>query len=137
MHLFAAARVAPQLSPKPGVPRHDMPLEDLLAALETHYGRGIDPRLLRDPDMAALLVGIIRADLRLLETYAYVNGPPLSCPISVYAGGDDRSTDETGLLAWREQTTASFALDVFPSAGHFFLEDRSSELILSVSRTFA
>jgi len=75
----------------------------------------------------------LRADCMLTETFAYTSQPPLGCPISVFGGLEDPLFDRNHLEAWREQTSASFSLHMFPG-DHFFLNTVQSLLLGILSR---
>jgi surfactin synthase thioesterase subunit/glycosyltransferase involved in cell wall biosynthesis len=59
------------------------------------------------------------ADVALYRTYFYSEGAPLDFPIRAYGGADDPHIERHHLEAWREQTTVSFALRMFPGS-HFY-----------------
>ncbi|MFE0138132.1 thioesterase domain-containing protein [Streptomyces sp. NPDC059037] len=74
---------------------------------------------LRDPEILRMYLPLLRADLRLAETYTRPPGRPLDVPIAAFAGRWDQMTDDQGLIAWNRETTASFDLRVL-DGGHFF-----------------
>lgn len=74
---------------------------------------------LRDPEMLRMYLPLLRADLRLAETYTRLPGLPLDVPIAAFAGRWDQMTDDQGLIAWNRETTASFDLRVL-DGNHFF-----------------
>ncbi|MFD0312330.1 thioesterase domain-containing protein [Streptomyces sp. NPDC127119] len=74
---------------------------------------------LRDPEMLRMYLPLLRADLRLAETYTRPPGPPLDVPIAAFAGRWDQMTDDQGLIAWNRETTASLDLRVLDGS-HFF-----------------
>ena len=68
----------------------------------------------------------MRRDYAAIETYTYVPGPPLSCPITALVGDADTHTTEDEAAAWAEHTIGGFDLQMF-AGGHFFLgEHRAS-----------
>jgi pyochelin biosynthesis protein PchC len=82
---------------------------------------GTDPRWLDDKELLATILPPIRNDYRAIETYAYVPGPPLGCPVTALAADDDPYTSIPDVAAWREHSTGAFDLRVF-TGGHFFLD---------------
>jgi surfactin synthase thioesterase subunit len=62
---------------------------------------------------------ILRADLAVVESHGFCEDEPLSCPILVSAGINDRSVTYEQLLAWKRHTTGRFAAHLLPG-GHFF-----------------
>jgi medium-chain acyl-[acyl-carrier-protein] hydrolase len=119
-HLLLAARAAPQLPPDPIRPRHDLPQSELIARLEARYGSRLDPDILANPAMLEIVIGAIRGDLRLLDSYHYRPEVPLSCPITVFGGQRDRSVPPEALMPWAEQTAAGFQVRILDGEGHFF-----------------
>ena len=55
---------------------------------------------------------------------------PLNCPISTFGGLQDRKVSHGDLEAWRDQTSVSFSLRMFPG-DHFFL-NTTQPLLLQV-----
>ncbi|MFJ4972553.1 thioesterase II family protein [Streptomyces sp. NPDC088755] len=91
-------------------------------ALLAHMARlsGTDSRVLGDPELMRLVMPAVRADYKAVETYAYTDGPPLSCPVLALTGDDDPQVTLEEAGAWAEHTGGGFALKVFPG-GHFYL----------------
>jgi medium-chain acyl-[acyl-carrier-protein] hydrolase len=98
-------------------PMHALPDARFLDALE-RLGGSPDGAL-REPDILRLYLPLLRADLKLAETYTRSPGPPLAVPIAAFAGRWDQMTDDQGLIAWNRETTESFDLTVV-DGGHFF-----------------
>jgi len=116
--LLVAARNGPSagLSHRPIHGLGDAQLLDALRRLG-----GSPEAILREPDLMELFLPVLRADLRLAETYARPPGPALSCPIAAYAGRRDRMTSGEAVLAWHRETTDTFDLTIV-DAGHFLLD---------------
>lgn len=93
---------------------------------------GTDARILDDPEMRALILPVLRADLKAAETYRPARTHRLGCPIEVLIGDADPRTPLPETRAWREHTSGEFGLTVFPG-GHFFLADRATEVIRHVA----
>jgi surfactin synthase thioesterase subunit len=74
-----------------------------------------------DPELLQAILPALRADMEAYETYAYVPAPPLDCPITAFGGDKDAIASAEDLAAWREQTTAAFAVHLF-HGGHFYFE---------------
>ncbi len=79
-------------------------------------------------------MSIMRADLTMVGTYSYMQEYPLSCPISVFGGVQDRSITEQDLEAWCEQTTNSFNLQMLPG-DHFFIQSSRSAFLEHIKKT--
>ncbi|MBQ0851996.1 thioesterase [Streptomyces sp. BH-SS-21] len=81
---------------------------------------GTDNSLLDDEELLRMFLPALRADYRAVETYTYVPGPALGCPVTVFTGDRDPQVTMDEALAWREHTTGPFDLEVF-EGGHFYL----------------
>jgi medium-chain acyl-[acyl-carrier-protein] hydrolase len=130
-HLFLSGRRAPQLiDTQP--PTHSLPEPEFIAKVTKLNGT---PReVLEHPELMRLMIPILRADFAVCETYAYVHGPPLACPISVFGGLQDSEVSREDLAAWREQTnSAAFSLKMLPG-DHFFLHTSMRLLIETIYR---
>lgn len=114
--LMVSSRCAPSDHRSAGI--HKLTDEGVLRELRGLSGT--NAALLGDAELVAALMPAIRADYRAAETYTYVPGPPLSCPIIGFTGGSDPRVEVDDLLAWSEHTDDSFELCVLPG-GHFYL----------------
>ncbi|MYU24694.1 alpha/beta fold hydrolase [Streptomyces sp. SID8352] len=130
VRLAVSARAAPDLPLRHTVV-HRLPDDLFLKALDERFG-AIPPAVRDDPQMRALYLPSLRADVALLETCAHVPGPPLSCPVTVYGGRDDPEFSREELEGWRRQTASGFRLRVFPG-GHFFLAPCRAELVADLA----
>jgi medium-chain acyl-[acyl-carrier-protein] hydrolase len=74
------------------------------------------------------VVGVLRADLALAETYSYRAEVPLACPITVYGGREDPVFRQAHPDGWRRQTSGPFRMRWFPGS-HFFLREQRDPLL--------
>jgi medium-chain acyl-[acyl-carrier-protein] hydrolase len=116
--LFVSGRRAPQF-PDTRDPLHAAPEDVLLEAVRKMGGTPAE--VLVEPELLRCVLPVLRADLRIAETYAYVDEPPLACPITALAGADDPTTSEDNIAAWHTQTSSLFSKHVL-DGGHFFVE---------------
>ncbi len=124
-HLFISGRRAPQIPPtKP--PIHALPDAQLLEELRTL--NGTPKAVLENPEMMQIFLPILRADFAIIETYTYTPQEPLHCPISIFGGWQDEEVSHEALQAWREQTTATFSLQMF-DGDHFFIHSQQDSLL--------
>lgn len=79
---------------------------------------GTPPELFAEPKLLAALLPTFRADLTLVDSFRYRPLAPLNMPIRAFAGAEDADCGPGPMADWRDETTASFALDVIPG-GHF------------------
>jgi medium-chain acyl-[acyl-carrier-protein] hydrolase len=75
---------------------------------------------LADPELRAIVLPALRADLIACERYEYGGGSAIACPITALAGRDDPLVSRTGVEAWRERTTGAFDVRWF-DGDHLFL----------------
>jgi len=124
-HLFVSARRAPHI-PEPDPPIHSLPEPHFVD--EVRSLNGVSDEVLRNEELMQVIIPILRADFEMCETYTYIFGAPLNCPISAFGGVGDSETQREDLEAWRDQTTATFTLRMFPG-DHFFLHSAQSTLL--------
>ncbi|MBF1990183.1 thioesterase II family protein [Fischerella thermalis] len=129
-HLFVSAHRAPQLvDPKP--PIHNLPEAEFIAELRRL--NGTPQTLLENEELMQLFLPILRADFAVLETYVYTQQAPLNIPITAFGGLEDQEVSRDQIQAWQEQTSASFALHMFPG-DHFFLHSFYSSILEIISQ---
>ena len=68
-----------------------------------------------------------------MESYTYIHEPPLSCPLSVFSGLQDKHIGLCNFDGWREQTTGPFSWHTLPG-GHFFLHNSEALLLTLIDR---
>jgi medium-chain acyl-[acyl-carrier-protein] hydrolase len=130
LHLFVSGRRAPQ-RPASRPPTYDLPEPEFLKHLQ--HLDGTPKEVLEHPQLMQLMLPLLRADFSVSQTYAHREGPPLDCPITAFGGERDDEVSREDLEAWREQTTASFSLRMFPG-GHFFLHSSQTEMLGIITR---
>lgn len=127
--LVAAGRAAPSS------PERD-PMHRLTDAQLTERLRrlgGTPELVLREPELMAMFLPVVRADLEVNELEPYRAEPPLACPIVAYGGLlDDRCTAEE-LAAWQAHTSSDFEAHHLPG-GHFFVHTAAPALLASLSQ---
>ena len=134
LHLFAAGHRAPQI-PDPQPPLYQMPDAEFIHEMQHRYN-GIPPAILSNQELLVLFLPAMRSDITILDTYRYVDEPPLACPISVFGGENDNSVSYEELDAWRYQTKNSFNLKMFPG-DHFFLHNAPTSLLQVLTQELA
>ena len=115
-HLFVAGRRAPQVRGTNPV-THDKSDAEFVARLGELAGT--PPEEFHDRELLQLVLPALRAGFKLAETYRYVPGVPLSCPITVIGGADDEESLDDRLDAWQAQTTRRLAKFIV-AGDHFF-----------------
>lgn len=125
--LLVSGCQAPHL-PHPWSRLHRLPDDELVAEMSRSRG-AIPAEVMAEPEMLALFLPVLRADVEALETYRHRQGPPLSCPVTAYGGRDDPTVTRDQLEAWREVTDGRFGLRIFPGQ-HFYI-NTARELFLA------
>lgn len=125
VHLFVSAFPAPQLPPAAARRERLSRLADAELVARIRALGGVPEKLFERPralrQVLPRLLPTLRADLAVVESYAYARERPLACPITVFGGLRDPVVSLEQLEAWREQTRARLTLELF-GGGHFFLE---------------
>lgn len=130
-HLFVSGHRAPQLPRRNQTIVHKLPEQEFLDELKRLNGT---PRTVLDsPELMSMMAPVLRADFELVETYVYLEEPPLDCPIMAFGGLSDPETTEEEAGAWRTQTKAMFSLKMFPG-DHFFLNDVRPQVLRILSQ---
>jgi medium-chain acyl-[acyl-carrier-protein] hydrolase len=130
VRLFVSAGPAPQI-PHRGLPIHNLPEREFAAELRRL--NGTPDELLDHRELMDIVIPSLRADFALYESYRYSAGPPLNCPISTFGGLSDQKVSHRDLEAWRDQTTVSFSIRMFPG-DHFFLKTTQPLLLRALSQ---
>lgn len=132
VHLFVSGRPAPQLRMEETKTTYDLPESAFVEELRRL--KGTPEEVLQRPELMSFMMPMLRADFELIETYRYLAGPPLDCPITALGGTQDEEVSREDLQAWREQTTSAyFSLHMLPG-DHFFLHSASSLLLKILSQ---
>ena len=124
LHLFVSGREAPQCERKEPY-TFDLSEEEFVE--DVRRLNGTPREILDNAELRQLLLPILRADFAVSQTYEYIPGPPLSCPLTVFGGLQDE-VSRAELEGWREHTTSSFKLRMFPG-DHFFVNTAQAMLL--------
>src|SRR5262249_49939622 len=109
IHLFVSAFRAPHLPQRTRL-KHLLPDDDLIE--EIKRADGTPQELLDNPEVLALIMARLRADLSAVETYSHLEGEPLKCPITVFGGRDDEDCIQAELEEWSRHTSGKFRLEM-------------------------
>jgi len=129
VHLFVAGRTAPQIVVTEPHTYH-LPEPEFLDSL--HDLNGTPKELLANTELMQLMIPLLRADFEVCQTYSYVAGPRLKCPMTVYGGTQDEQVSLDAYEAWKEQTTGPFKLTMF-DGDHFFIHSHQHQLLQTLS----
>jgi medium-chain acyl-[acyl-carrier-protein] hydrolase len=128
-HLFVAAHRAPHLNNR-HTEMHRLDDTSFITELRRRYD-AVPQMVLDSPELMALLLPAVRADITAYETYRHLSGSPLPCPISGFAGDADRFVRPADMAAWRDHTSARFRMRILP-AGHLFAQTRRDGVIAAI-----
>jgi surfactin synthase thioesterase subunit len=121
VRLFVSASAAPQAR-QVHAALCDRPDAEFIAAIAARYG-GMPTAILQDAEYLAMVLPALRADFRMLERYRNSTKDPLACPISVFAGTDDRIVPAASLAGWADHTNGDFSRDAI-DGDHFYLQSQ-------------
>jgi len=127
--LVVSARPAPQL-PASLPPLAHLPDDQFIRELDSLYG-GIPRELLAAPELLALMLPALRADLTASEAYRHTPGPRLRCPLFACHGLSDRAVDPGRVAPWGELTDCEFSARGFPG-GHFYVYEPGSGFLAAL-----
>jgi medium-chain acyl-[acyl-carrier-protein] hydrolase len=119
-HLLVSGRQAPHVGLQ-GRATWDLP-DDALRDVLRDLG-GTPAAVLDDPELVAMLLPALRADLEMNECYHYLSGDRLDTPITAFAAARDERASPASVAEWALHTAARFAL-VPVEGGHFALAAR-------------
>jgi medium-chain acyl-[acyl-carrier-protein] hydrolase len=111
---------------------HDLGDAEFLDALQRSYG-GVPDVVRNEPDLLALLLPALRADVRALETYAPSMTRPVQCPVHVYGGAADRNPRPSQLGGWQRVAAHAISVRVF-EGDHFYLATARDALTADIAQ---
>jgi len=129
--LFVAARSSPLRPPSKG-PSYNLPEPEFIARLRLL--NGTSEELLSNPELMAILTPILRADFEIDDNYVYSSEPALQTSITAFGGLSDSFVTRDRLEEWRQETSVSFSLRMFPG-GHFFTDSAHEQVLSAISTT--
>ncbi|MFI9648101.1 thioesterase II family protein [Streptomyces sp. NPDC052040] len=94
---------------------------------------GTPAQLLENPALWGIFSPLIRADLRLVETWRSAAGRELRVPLSVFGAREDSAVPTEQLAAWAGQSAAFLGTRLF-DGGHFYFVADPAPLLTEVVR---
>lgn len=128
-HLFVSGCRAPQV-PRTKEKTYALPNDEFLDSIKAMGGT--PEAVLQNQELMELLLPVLRADFEIVETYEYHSEPPLSMPIAVFGGREDKEVPQRELEPWQQQTIRAYTLNMF-SGGHFYLHPHQKELLQTIA----
>jgi surfactin synthase thioesterase subunit len=91
--------------------------EQLLNWMRTH---GLMPEhVLSDPDLQEMALELMRADIRVRDTFFYTEGTAVTVPLQVLTGDSDEVIVPDTAKQWRALALSDYRHDELPG-GHFY-----------------
>ncbi|MET8542170.1 alpha/beta fold hydrolase [Kitasatospora sp. NPDC004799] len=105
------------LTPRDMFPSQQDDDDGLLLWMKTH---GLMPaHVLEDPELQEMAVELMRADIRVRDTFRYTDGATVSMPVQMLSGADDDVIEANAGEQWRALALGEYRHDVLPG-GHFY-----------------
>jgi len=129
-HLIVSGH-APPHCPSIQAPISHLPDAEFLRELDQRYA-AVPAELMQYPDVLALLLPALRADITAVEHCA--DSPPgqVTCPITAFGGLQDPTTTRSQVGAWQDLTSGLFESRWFPG-GHFFINAEREPVLAAIS----
>ncbi len=93
---------------------------------------GMPIEILENEELMQFLEPILRADFRAVETFKYSSVSPLTTPITVMIGNQEKVSIDHAML-WQKETSAPVDLRVF-EGGHFFIFQHMAEIASIINK---
>lgn len=129
-HLFVSSRNSPDV-PTDAEPMHEMPDEEFLDAMHDRY-KAVPDVIRHEVELLALLLPVLRADVRAFETYRPRGGRTVACPVHVFGGSDDRHPRPDRLAEWQRVAAQPVRVQVF-DGDHFYLNSQRPALASAIA----
>lgn len=130
LHLFASAMRPPHVKGQYWI--HKLPDSQLVEALRAL--NGTPEEVFGDTSSMEFFLPLLRADLRLVETYQYAPGPRLDHPITVFGGVGDFTTPVEQLHEWQRHTRSGCTLRLL-HGNHFFIQQHAHLMAASILKS--
>ncbi len=87
-------------------------------------------------ELIEFMLPVLRADLRLSETWPGPSAPPLRVPVSLLSGANDWLAPPAQVASWRRYFDSEVAVHSYPG-GHFYLGTESTALLRDIGRALS
>jgi surfactin synthase thioesterase subunit len=96
---------------------------------------GTPNEILKEPELLSLVIPILKADYKLLETYQWTpKNDNINCGLTVFGGTEDADVNIKDLAEWRQYTSREFNLYQF-GGGHFFINEKTADIVEIINQT--
>ncbi|MCR4567049.1 MAG: hypothetical protein K5769_03290 [Pseudobutyrivibrio sp.] len=124
-HLFISAQESPGCIHTEN-PIHK--LEDELFIEKVKEKNGTPKEVFENTQLTKLLLGGLRADFKIYETYKFKEKKIPSFPITAFFGSEDSDITEEKIIGWKDETVGSFQYYEM-EGGHFFATEKYGEML--------
>jgi medium-chain acyl-[acyl-carrier-protein] hydrolase len=125
--LFVSGSSAPQLRNQSKEMHSHLPEKEFL-----EYVKGLNgtpSEVLETPELLRMLLPVLRADFAACETYTYMPGPEIGCPIAAFGGIRDVDVHREAVEGWKEHApSGAFSISLLPG-NHFFIHESETILV--------
>ncbi|MEO8695419.1 MAG: alpha/beta fold hydrolase [Acidimicrobiales bacterium] len=111
---------------------HALADDEFLDAIQRSYG-GVPDLVRNEPELLALLLPSLRADIKAHENYAPLTARQVRCPVRVYGGARDRNPRPSQLGGWQRVAVHEVSIRVF-EGGHFYLDAARDALTADIAQ---
>jgi medium-chain acyl-[acyl-carrier-protein] hydrolase len=134
LHAFLSGRLPPSNHEATSLPLQS----DEQLRIEVMQWGGLSAQQLMDETLMRMFLPILRADLRVVETYNQRDREyhRLPCSLSILTGADDAIARPSEMSPWTEFTSQSCAFHIFPG-GHFYITECKDDVIYLVNTLLA
>jgi medium-chain acyl-[acyl-carrier-protein] hydrolase len=122
--ILAGCRAPDVPSPHPGL--HDLPGDRFAADLAALAGS--PPEVLRNRALLGLLEPMLRADLKLAQTWPWREPLPLPVPLTAFDASDDSMAPPEAVAGWRRYAPRGMRAHHLPG-GHFALHEHPESFL--------
>ena len=105
---------------------HTLPDDEFVAAMDARFG-GIPDTIRNEPDLLAMFLPVLRADVTAYETYRRISSRRIECPTSVFGGEDDTRPTPAELAGWADVVASPITVETF-TGGHFYINEQGRAL---------
>jgi surfactin synthase thioesterase subunit len=103
---------------------------EFISEMRDRYN-AIPEAVLAEPDLLALLLPLLRADIRAFESYRHTLDTVIDTPLHVFGGRYDARPRPEALAGWQRVARHPITVETFPG-GHFFINDLREPLIRTI-----
>jgi medium-chain acyl-[acyl-carrier-protein] hydrolase len=132
--LILAAVKAP--TERPLLHLHKLSDAEFIKKHGERYPGAIPPAVLAEPDLLEMLLPVLKADMEMFETYQYLPGNALACPIYTIAGEQDPLCSQSLMAGWKKETAGSFFTETV-AGNHFFINNSVDRVRATILRALA